>query len=78
MNWSQPTFRIGQTNHYVQPGDFVWTDVIEGIGSPGQMPVAVRKPISGKVVQDGTVLLADGRTVVSLDQCRLCKKVIRL
>ena len=78
MNLDLPVFRIGDSNTYVQPGDLVWTDIIiaksAGRGHP---PVLFREPISGKVMNDGTVLLAND-VFVPLRQCRICRTEIDL
>lgn len=72
------TFRIGETNHYVKPGDFVWTDIKELLGVDSKHgPIIKDVPVSGTVRFDGTVLLTTGK-IVELRQCRLCEKVIRL
>lgn len=79
MDFKKPVFRMGQTNFYVQPGDIVWTDrMVARIAAPGQMPVVLPEAISGRVRHDGTVLLSDGETLVPLENCRPCEKVIRI
>lgn len=78
MNVDKPVFRIGQTNTYVQPGDYVWSDILVAITpSPTSLPVISTKAISGRVRQDGTVVTTDGR-IILLEQCRLTEKVIRI
>lgn len=82
MDFNKPVYRIGETNQYVQPGDFVWTDVLEARWPPdgarlGLQPVVTEVPVSGRVQPDGKVLLACGR-FVELRNCRLVEKVIRI
>ncbi len=78
MDCTRPVFRIGRTNQYVQPGDFVWADeMVAHTAAPGQVPVVLPEPMSGRVRLDGTVLLASG-VLVPLANCRICRDVIRL
>lgn len=78
MDLDKPVFRLAD-NFYVQPGDFVWTDRIHCYQSgPDSSPVVIKEPVSGKVREDGKVLLADGETLVELANCRPCEKVIRI
>lgn len=65
MEWGKPVFRMRHSNFHVQPGDRVWTDrMVARTAAAGQMPVVTAEPECGRVLQDGTVLLSDGKTVV--------------
>lgn len=71
-------FRIGETNIWVKPGDFVWADQhVARIAAPGQIPVVTTETICGRVLLDGTVLLTNN-VIVELRTCRLERTVIRI
>lgn len=64
-------------NIIVKPGQLVWTDLYEAIFTAvGIKPTVVLKTISGRILDDGKVRLSNG-TIVPLDTCRVCEKVIR-